>query len=60
MMINRIAFICFALLAGIGPSGHGTALASPQVEDVDYFTANRTMIRNGVQAVLLCNGLFTT
>jgi len=60
MMFNRIAFICFALLAGIGPSGHGNALASPQVEDFDYFAANRTMIRNGVQAVLMCNGLFTS
>ncbi len=28
--------------------------------DYDYFTANRTMIRNGVQAVLMCNGLFTS
>ena len=26
----------------------------------DYFEANRTMIRNGVQAVLMCNGLFTS
>jgi len=26
----------------------------------DYFSANRTMIRNGVQAVLMCNGLFTS
>ena len=27
---------------------------------VDYFEANRAMIRNGVQAVLTCNGLFTS
>jgi CubicO group peptidase (beta-lactamase class C family) len=26
----------------------------------DYFATNRTMIRNGVQAVLMCNGLFTS
>ena len=26
----------------------------------DYFAANRIMIRNGVQAVLMCNGLFTS
>jgi len=26
----------------------------------DYFTANRQLIRNGVQAVLTCNGLFTS
>ncbi|MEJ8567187.1 serine hydrolase domain-containing protein [Elongatibacter sediminis] len=29
-------------------------------EDFDYFEANRTLIRNGVQAVLMCNGLFTS
>lgn len=33
---------------------------SPHADDYDYFTANRTMIRNGVQAVLMCNGLFTS
>jgi CubicO group peptidase (beta-lactamase class C family) len=26
----------------------------------DYFSANRQLIRNGVQAVLMCNGLFTS
>ena len=26
----------------------------------DYFAHNRLMIRNGVQAVLMCNGLFTS
>lgn len=31
-----------------------------QTETHDYFGANRLMIRNGVQAVLLCNGLFTS
>ncbi len=58
-MFRRIVSICFALctLSGIGPVVHA---ASPQVEDFDYFTANRTMIRNGVQAILMCNGLFTS
>jgi CubicO group peptidase (beta-lactamase class C family) len=28
--------------------------------DYDYFSANRALIRNGVQAVLTCNGLFTS
>ena len=28
--------------------------------EYDYFEANRDMIRNGVQAVLMCNGLFTS
>ena len=31
-----------------------------QEESHDYFSANRLMIRNGVQAVLMCNGLFTS
>ena len=31
-----------------------------QTDEFDYFSANRTMIRNGVQAVLMCNGLFTS
>ncbi|MCH8211367.1 MAG: LysM peptidoglycan-binding domain-containing protein [Planctomycetes bacterium] len=32
----------------------------PPKESFDYFAANREMIRNGLQAVLLCNGLFTS
>jgi CubicO group peptidase (beta-lactamase class C family) len=42
------------------------ALASPMLAAVpalagyDYFGANRQLIRNGVQAVLTCNGLFTS
>jgi CubicO group peptidase (beta-lactamase class C family) len=40
------------------------AVAAPQsaeqATDYDYFAANRTMVRNGVQAVLTCNGLFTS
>jgi CubicO group peptidase (beta-lactamase class C family) len=31
-----------------------------QVDTFDYFAANRIMIRNGVQAILMCNGLFTS
>ena len=31
-----------------------------QTDDFDYFSTNRTTIRNGVQAVLMCNGLFTS
>lgn len=31
-----------------------------QEENFDYFSANRMIIRNGVQAVLMCNGLFTS
>jgi CubicO group peptidase (beta-lactamase class C family) len=38
---------------------HTQAFAT-QTADFDYFGDNRTMIRNGVQAVLMCNGLFTS
>lgn len=31
-----------------------------QEESFDYFKANRDMISNGVQAILTCNGLFTS
>ena len=31
-----------------------------QEESYDYFSTNRTTVRNGVQAVLMCNGLFTS
>lgn len=31
-----------------------------QIDNFDYFAADRTLIRNGVQAVLMCNGLFTS
>ena len=31
-----------------------------QPNEFDYFQANRTMIRNGVQSLITCNGLFTS
>jgi len=31
-----------------------------QTDNFDYFSGSRGMIRNGVQAVLTCNGLFTS
>jgi len=36
------------------------ASQAQQTDDFDYFEANRTTIRNGVQAILMCNGLFTS
>lgn len=36
------------------------AAMAQQIEQYDYFEPNRTLIRNGVQAVLMCNGLFTS
>ncbi len=35
-------------------------LSSSSYADYDYFESNRQLIRNGVQAVLSCNGLFTS
>ena len=35
-------------------------VSAQQPNDYDYFGANRIMIRNGVQALLTCNGLFTS
>lgn len=37
-----------------------TTVPAQQPRDYDYFVANRVMIRNGLQAVLMCNGLFTS
>jgi hypothetical protein len=36
------------------------AAYAQQEESYDYYSSNRTMVRNGVQAVLMCNGLFTS
>lgn len=38
----------------------GNTASAQQAENYDYFADNRQMIRNGVQAVLMCNGLFTS
>jgi len=52
--MNRFCSKIVFLLAITGP------IYAEQTETYDYFSANRTMIRNGVQAVLTCNGLFTS
>ncbi len=49
-----------ALLAALFTSVSGYSALAQQEENFDYFSANRQMIRNGVQAVLMCNGLFTS
>lgn len=50
--------ICLRLLL-ILPLSLPLAFAQ-QPSEYDYFAANRIMIRNGVQALLTCNGLFTS
>jgi len=52
MKKSAIAIVLLSLLLTI------TAQAQ-QEENYDYYADNRTLIRNGVQAVLMCNGLFT-
>ncbi len=37
-----------------------SSAATEPTDSFDYFSNNRQLIRNGVQAVLLCNGLFTS
>ncbi|MBE9538863.1 MAG: serine hydrolase [Proteobacteria bacterium] len=47
--------ILFCLLAP-----QAVLAASQKSKEFDYYSSNRIMIRNGVQAVLMCNGLFTS
>ena len=37
-----------------------TQVRGAQQETLGYLESNRLMIRNGVQALLMCNGLFTS
>jgi CubicO group peptidase (beta-lactamase class C family) len=53
MKRSQIAFVVAALLL--------PAVASAQQEELyDYFRFDRDMIQHGMQAVLMCNGLFTS
>jgi len=52
--MHRILLILLVFLIPVN-----RALAVPDGQ-FDYFEANRLMIRNGLQAVLMCNGLFTS
>jgi len=53
MKRSQIAFVVAALLL--------PAVASAQQEEsYDYFRFDRDMIQHGMQAVLMCNGLFTS
>lgn len=47
-----ISLVCISIFS--------TPVSANQEENFDYFEANRSMIRHGVQAVLMCNGLFTS
>ena len=53
-MTRVVATVALALL--LFPS----AAYGQQEESYDYWRSNRDMIRNGQQAILMCNGLFTS
>jgi CubicO group peptidase (beta-lactamase class C family) len=53
-MTHRLGLL-FALVLGL-PG----ILGAQQEETFDYWTYNRDMIRRGQQAILMCNGLFTS
>jgi len=60
-MQSRIAFPTFvAVLLLFMSVIYSPLVASQQKDEFDYFSSNRGMIRNGVQAILSCNGLFTS
>lgn len=52
MMLRLLLLVLLAL--SVAP------VAAQDEDSYDYYSVNRQMIRNGVQAVLMCNGLFTS
>lgn len=54
--MNRTLFssLLLALSTTLSPT------INAATDDYDYFSANRDLIRNGVQSLLTCNGLFTS
>ncbi|KAA3628725.1 MAG: class C beta-lactamase-related serine hydrolase, partial [Bacteroidetes bacterium] len=52
--MKKFLFILFAILFLI------PGLKAQQSETYDYSRASKEMIQNGVQAILMCNGLFTS
>lgn len=59
-MAPRLAGITLGLAAALAlPAGPG-AVAAQQSENWDTWAPQKAMIQRGVQAVLMCNGLFTS
>ena len=52
-MKRALLFIAFGIFSA-------TPVVAQQEESYDYWRFNRDMIQHGVQAVLMCNGLFTS
>ncbi|MGI9263063.1 MAG: serine hydrolase domain-containing protein [Woeseiaceae bacterium] len=50
--MKRISLVLILLISGL--------TNAQQADTYDYFADNRQLVRNGVQAVLMCNGLFTS
>lgn len=57
-LIHTAITLSIAIL--MAPSGVTAPVESATEKPYDYFLANRIMIRNGLQAVLTCNGIFTS
>ena len=53
-MARPMLLVLAGLLAAAAAADDGRG------DGYDYYAANRQLIRNGVQAVLTCNGLFTS
>lgn len=53
--MNRLPLSLALLILLFSSGAH-----AQQQDNYDYFSANRLLIRNGLQAVLMCNGLFTS
>jgi CubicO group peptidase (beta-lactamase class C family) len=53
--MTRLLPACFALALTLP-----LTVEAQQEESYDYFRSNRDMIQNGLQAVIMCNGLFTS
>ncbi len=53
--MNRLSFSCIALALLLS-----VPASAQQEETYDYWRFDRDMIQHGVQAVLMCNGLFTS
>lgn len=57
--MNRFC-LQMALLLGVTAVVGAGSVSAAQEERFDYFSENRTLVRNGVQAIMMCNGLFTS
>ena len=60
LKVLRECLLTVAFVAGSVTTTTTHADSRAEASNFDYFSENREYIRNGVQAVLMCNGLFTS